>query len=143
MSYYSKIIVHMILMVIFLLFAGSGIITARFLKKRNPKWLKLHKMFMITGVSSAFAGIGWIIYVVQSEQGIHFYAPHTFLGLGTLILALTAPILGFMFMSKKTNTKLKPVLRKFHRIIGWITIILIFTTVFTGLLLSGILYLPF
>lgn len=143
MSYYSKIILHMIFMLLFLFFSAAGIITARYFKKRNPKWMKIHKLFMISGVSSAIAGISWIVFVVQSKQGIHFYAPHTFLGLGTFILALTAPILGILFTGKKTNKNLKPILRKFHKIIGWIVLILIFVTVSTGLLLSGILYLPF
>lgn len=143
MSYYSKIILHMIFMLIFLLFASAGIITARFLKKRNPKWLNLHKFLMIFGISSAFAGVAWIVFVVQSEQGIHFHAPHTFFGLSTFILALTAPILGFIFTSKKTDKKLKPILRKIHKIIGWISLVLIVVSVFTGLLMHGIIYLPF
>ncbi len=143
MSYFSKIILHMIFMGLFLFFAAAGIITARYFKKRNPKWMKIHKLFMISGLTSAIMGISWIIFVVQTEQGIHFYAPHTFLGLGTFILALTAPILGILFTGKKTNKNLKPVLRKFHKIIGWLSLILISITVITGLLLSGILYLPF
>lgn len=143
MSYFSKILLHMILMLTFLLFSAAGIITARYFKKRNPKWMKIHKLFMISGVSSAIIGISWIVFVVQTKQGIHFYAPHTFFGLGTFILALTAPILGILFTSKKTGTKLKPILRRFHKIIGWMSLILIFITVITGLLLSGILYLPF
>lgn len=143
MSYFSKIILHLIFMGLFLLLAAAGIITARYFKKRNPNWMKIHKLLMISGLSSAIIGISWIIFVVQSEQGIHFYAPHTFLGLGTFILALTAPILGILFTSKKTDKNLKPILRRFHRIIGWISLILIFITVLTGLLLSGILYLPF
>ena len=143
MSYFSKIILHMVFMLIFFLFAAAGIITAKYFKKGNPKWLKFHKLLMISSILSAFIGISWIVFVVQSEQGIHFYAPHTFLGLGTFILALTAPILGILFTNKKTDKKIKPILRRFHKIIGWISLILIFVTVLTGLLLSGILYLPF
>ena len=143
MTYFTKIILHMSIMLVFLLLAAAGIITAKFFKKRNPNWMKIHKTLMLSGVLSAFVGIGWIIYAVQSEQGLHFYAPHTFLGLGTFILALTAPVLGILFTSKKTNKDLKPVLRRFHKIIGWISLILIVVTVFTGLLLSGILSLPF
>ena len=143
MSYYSKIILHMIIMLVFLLLTAAGILTARYFKKRNPKWIKVHKLLMVSGLTAAIAGISWIVFVVQTEQGIHFYAPHTFLGLGTFILALTAPILGLLFTRKKTNKNLKPILRRFHRIIGWTSLVLIFITVTTGLLLSGILYLPF
>ncbi len=143
MTYFTKIILHMSIMLVFLLLTTAGIITAKFFKKRNTNWIKIHKTLMLSGVLSAFLGIGWIIYVVQSEQGLHFYASHTFLGLGTFILALTAPILGILFTSKKTNKDLKSVLRRFHRIIGWVSLILIVITVFTGFLLSGILSLPF
>ncbi len=139
MSYFTKIILHMIIMLVFLFLAAAGIITAKFFKKRNPEWIKIHKTLMISGILSAFIGIGWIIYAVQSEQGLHFYAPHTFLGLGTFILALTAPVLGILFTGKKTRKELKPILRKLHKIIGWIILILIVVTVFTGLLLSGII----
>ena len=143
MSYFSKIILHMIFMVLFLLLATAGIITARYFKKRNPYWMKIHKLLMTSGLTSVFIGISWIIFVVQTEQGIHFYAPHTFLGLGTFILALTVPVLGILFTSKKTDKKLKPILRRFHKFVGWISLILILVTILTGLLLSGILYLPF
>ncbi|MCK5674375.1 MAG: hypothetical protein KAH95_13425 [Spirochaetales bacterium] len=143
MSYFSKIILHMVFMGLFLLFAAAGIITARYFKKRNPKWMKIHKLFMISGLTSAIMGISWIIFVVQTEQGIHFYAPHTFLGLGTFLLALTAPILGILFTGKKTNKNLKPVLRKFHKIIGWSSLILILSTILTGLIHFGIITVPF
>ncbi len=139
MTYYTKIILHMSIMLLYLLLSAAGIITVKFFKKRNPKWMKIHKTLMISGVSSALIGIGWIIYVVQSEQGLHFYAPHTFLGLGTFILALTAPVLGILFTGEKTRKEIKTILRKLHKIIGWIILILIVVTVFTGLLLSGII----
>jgi uncharacterized iron-regulated membrane protein len=143
MSYYSKIILHMILMLSFLVFSSAGIITARFFKKKNPKWLKIHKFFMLGSVISAAAGLIWIVLVVQSVSGIHFTAPHTILGLVTILLALTAPILGYRIMSKKTDNTRKPLLRKLHKSIGWISLILILSTVLTGLINFGIIAVPF
>jgi uncharacterized iron-regulated membrane protein len=143
MSYYSKIILHIILMSSFLVFSSAGIITARFFKKRNPKWIKLHKLFMLCAVTSAAAGIIWIIIVVQTVSGVHFTAPHTILGLITFLIALIAPILGFRLISKKIDNNRKPLLRKFHKTIGWISLILILSTVLTGLILFGVIALPF
>ncbi|MDA3939207.1 MAG: cytochrome b561 domain-containing protein [Spirochaetia bacterium] len=143
MSYYSQILLHMILMMGFLVFAAAGIITAKYFKKRNPKWLKVHKLLMISGVSSGMLGFIWIFYVVQTGGGVHFTIPHTIFGLVTVLIALTAPILGFRFMSKKTDNSKKPLLRKLHKTIGWFSIILILSTVLTGLILFGIIALPF
>ena len=143
MSYYLKIILHMIIMLVFLLFTAAGIITARYLKKRNPKWLKFHKLLMISGLTASVLGIGWIVFVVQVETGVHLRMPHAFLGLGTFIITLTAPILGYKFTSRKTNRDIKPLIHRFHKITGWISLVLIFSTVISGLIQFGILSFPF
>jgi heme A synthase len=143
MSYYSQIILHMVLMLIFLSFSLAGIITAKYFKRKNPKWLKLHKFFMISSVSAALIGFGWIFYVVQSGMSPHFSMPHTILGLVTIILTLIAPIIGFRFINKNTDNTQKPLLRKLHRTFGWISLSLIIITITSGLVLFGIISLPF
>ena len=143
MSYYSKILLHMILMIGFLVFSLSGILTARYLKKRTSNWLKIHKLLMISGLSSGLLGIAWIVYVIQVDIGIHFTVPHHFLGLITFIVSSTAPLLGFKLMSRDTSNSVKPVLRKIHRLIGKLSFLLLLFTIFTGLALFGIISVPF
>ncbi len=143
MSYYTQIILHMILMLVFLSSMSAGIITAKFLKKKTSKWLKLHKIFMITGLVSGITGFGWIIYVVQAGLSPHFTVFHAILGIGTITAALTAPIIGLKYTSKKTDKSIKPLLRKLHRTFGWIGILLVLTSVVSGLSLFGIITIPF
>lgn len=143
MSYYSQILLHMFLMIGFLVFAAAGIITARYFKKRSPQWLKVHKLLMISSLASALAGFTWIFIVVQTGGGIHFSVTHSIFGLVTFIIALSTPIFGYKLTSKKTGSKLKPVLRRLHKTFGWISLVLIVFTVFSGLILFGIISLPF
>lgn len=143
MSYATQIKIHMILMIVFLVFALSGIITAKFFKKKTSKWLNLHKTFMIISVLSALSGFVWIFYVVQTSTGYHFTVLHTILGLVTLVLVFTAPALGLRMTSRKTSTNVKPALRVIHKTVGWVALLLILVTVMTGLSLFGIIYLPF
>ena len=143
MSYYSKILLHMILMIGFLFFSISGIITARYYKKRTSNWLKNHKLLMITGLGSGLLGIAWIVYVIQVDVGIHFTVPHHFLGAITVLIALSAPILGFKLMSRKTKNTIKPTLRKIHKWVGGLSLLLVLVTVLTGLSLFGIISIPF
>ncbi len=133
MSYSTQITIHMILMILFLVFALSGIITVKFFKKKTSKWFVLHKTFMLISVLSALSGFIWIFYAVQSSSGVHFTVLHTILGLVTLVLAFTTPVLGFRIMSRKTSNSAKPLLRKFHKAAGWLALILVIITVFTGL----------
>ena len=133
MSYSFQITIHMILMILFVVFALSGIIIARFFRKKSSKWLKLHKTFMILSILSALTGFIWILYVVQSTSGVHFTVLHAILGIVTLVTAFSAPVLGFRIMSSKTSNSVKPLLRKIHRFIGWLALVLVIITVFTGL----------
>lgn len=142
MSYSSKIILHMIIMLVFLLFALTGIITARYFKK-NQKWLKIHKLFMIFGLTASVMGIGWIVFVVQVETGVYFMVPHAFLGPGTFLLTLAAPVIGYKYTSKKTDKDIKPLLRRFHKITGRVSLCLLFITIISGLIQFGIIPLPF
>lgn len=143
MSYYSKIILHMIIMLIFLLFIITGIITARYLKKRNPEWLKFHKLLMISGLAASIIGIGWIVFVVQVETGVHFRMPHAYLGLGTFLVTLGAPVLGYKYTNRKPDKSRKPLLRIFHIITGRVSLVLLIITIISGLVQFGILPLPF
>ena len=115
MSYYSKILLHMILMISFLVLFTAGIITARYYKKRTSNWLKIHKFLMASGLGSAFLGITWIVYVIQVDVGIHFTGIHLFLGAITFMIAAAAPFPGFKLMSRNTSNSVKPVLRKFNK----------------------------
>ncbi|MCF6334537.1 MAG: cytochrome b561 domain-containing protein [Spirochaetales bacterium] len=143
MSYYTQIILHMTLMIVFFTSMSAGVYTAKFLKKKTSKWLKLHKIFMTTGLVSGLTGFGWIIYVVQSGLSPHFTVFHAILGLVTLSASLTAPLVGLKLMSKKTDKSKKPLLRKLHRTIGWTGILLVLISVVSGLSLFGIITVPF
>ena len=143
MSYYSKIILHMIIMLIFLLFIITGIITARYLKKRNPEWLNFHKLLMISGLTASVLGIGWIVFVVQVETGVHFMTLHAYLGLVTFILTLGAPVLGYKYTGRKTDKGRKPLLRILHKITGRVSLVLLMITIISGLIQFGIIPLPF
>jgi hypothetical protein len=133
----------MIFMLVFLLFTAAGIITARYFKKRNPKWLKYHRLLMISGLTASVMGIGWIAFVVQVEAGVHFRIPHAYLGIGTFLVTLTAPILGYKYTSRKIKKDMKSTFRRLHKISGRVSLALLIITIMSGLIQFGILSFPF
>lgn len=129
----------MIIMLLFLFLMITGIITAVYLKKRTSKWLKFHKLFVLSGLAVSVIGIVFIVFVVQVEIGVHIRTPHAFLGLATFLLTLVTPILGYKYMRRNTDIGKKPLFRKFHKIAGRFSLILLFITIISGLIQFGII----
>lgn len=134
MTYFAKIVLHMILMLVFMLFTVTGISIARYFKTKKTNWMKLHKTSLISGLAVALAGIAWIIFTLQVEIGTHFNVPHAYLGLASFLIAITASIIGFRFINPKTDKNAKPALRKFHKLIGHFSLLLVLITIVTGLI---------
>ena len=143
MSYYSKILLHIVLMIGFLIFTISGIIIARYYKMKNSNWLKFHKTLMISGLVSGITGIAWIVFVIQIDSGMHLTISHHILGFIAALFVIGTMVLGFKLMSPNTDNSNKSVLRKIHKFEGRLSLLLIIVSAFSGLLFFGIIPLPF
>jgi hypothetical protein len=113
----------------------TAAIIARFLKKEKW-WFMVHKLVGPTGSVFAILGLVMAINMVSTTTTVHFRVPHAFLGLITIIFALSTPVLGFMqFKVKSRAGQVKSI----HRWFGRTTIVLMFVTILSGLSQAGII----
>ncbi len=113
----------------------AGMLIARYGKK-NKKWLSIHKPLGYSAAGLALIGLAMGVRLVLATSGIHFRVPHAFLGAFTLLTAFATPALGRAMFVFKKQAKL---LRKLHRIFGRIAILCMALTIFSGLVLAGII----
>lgn len=126
---------HALPLVLSFLLMTVGMLVARYGKK-NKKWLAIHKPLGAGGALLGIVGLGFGIRMVALSTGMHFRVPHAWLGATALVFAAAAPILGqAMFKVKKHKAEV----RKAHRLVGRLAIILMAFTIISGLLQSGIL----
>lgn len=113
----------------------AGVVIARFLRQKRW-WLKVHRPAGITGAVFVSAGLAAAIVMVSQSGGSHLQVPHTWLGLATVLCAITAPTLGHLQF--KIRSKIQQ-LRLWHRQIGYIALLLVLLSVLSGLFAAGIL----
>lgn len=126
---------HAILMTLGFIVMTTGMLIARYLKARSW-WLMAHKLMGAFGSLFALAGLFMAIYMLSVSTGVHFRVPHTYLGAITIIFAAMTPILGYYQL---TVTNSRATIRAIHRWSGWITIVLMLSTILSGSSLVGLI----
>ena len=125
---------HALPLVLSFILMTAGMLVARYGKK-NKKWLAIHKPLGAGGALLGIVGLGFGIRMVAMSTGIHFRVPHAWLGATALVLAAVAPILGQAMFKVQQH---KAEVRKAHRWVGRLAIILMLLTIISGLFQSGI-----
>lgn len=100
--------------------------------RKKKWWLKTHRSLGFLGSTFAVLGLLMGLYMVSVWGSPHFRVPHAFLGITTIILAITQPILGFMQPKSK---KIRPM----HRWLGRIVVILMFFSIIAGMSQAGVI----
>jgi hypothetical protein len=125
---------HILLMAI----ATLGIITAVgaaiFFRKKSS-WLKIHKSFNFFSLLGMSTGISMAVIYVSQAGGKHIDGLHQLIGLTAFILAAVTLSLGF-YQFKAKN---KSAVRKTHRLLGRISLVLLLTAIMLGLKLINII----
>jgi cellobiose-specific phosphotransferase system component IIC len=125
---------HVFFMTAGLLAITAGVGIARFLRQKRW-WLKIHRPAGIIGAACLVAGlVSAVIMVSQSGDG-QFKVPHAWLGLTTVLCAIAAPALGHLQFKIRS---IMPQLRRWHRRIGYASLVLTVFSAFSGLVAAGI-----
>lgn len=130
LRYLGLILPHAIALSLAFVGMLTGMLIARYGKK-NKNWLKIHRPLGYFSTVLAIFGVSMGIRLVASTSGIHFRVPHAFLAVFTILTVITAPILGRGMTVWKNKAKS---IRKVHRIVGRIAILLMALTITSGLL---------
>jgi len=117
------------------IFMAAGFITARFLK-RKMWWLKLHKIFGISGACCVLAGVCFESIHLSLIGAGHFNVPHACLGMLIILLSLITPAMGLMQI-KMHGAASK--IRILHRWSGRAIMILTGINIISGLYTAGII----
>ena len=125
--------VHAILMASALLSVTAGILIS-LLRKGRRNTYKLHRTLGLYAALSGLIALLIAVTMVQTSSGIHLSSPHSYLGLITALLLICTPLI---MLLKKTRTK--KTVRRLHRFIGYLTVLLMVSTIVTGLFFVGIL----
>ena len=123
------VLIHAVLMSLGFLFMLTGMLIARYLKKKKI-WLKIHKTFGITGALLGLGGFITAYYMIQNTSRIHFSVLHTYIGITGIVMFILTPILGQVFLKIKKHKKF---LRAVHKLFGRIMFIIVFAAVIFGL----------
>jgi hypothetical protein len=110
-----------------------GALVARLFKKKRW-WLKAHKVISPLGALFAIFGLSMALYMVSLSSGMHFRVPHAILGLITILLVFTTPILGFLQFRVKGK---RAMIRNAHRWVARVTLLLMIIVVISGLSQAG------
>ncbi|TFG59083.1 MAG: hypothetical protein E4H36_14445 [Spirochaetales bacterium] len=106
----------------------TGMLIARYAKK-NKNRLKIHRPLGYVSAGLAVVGLSMGIRMVTVTTGIHLRVPHSYLSVITLLAVIAAPVLGRGMTAWKKSAQ---TIRKVHRIIGRIAILLMLLTVLSG-----------
>lgn len=132
----SLIYIHLGLMSAAALAMITAMAIARFFKTKKW-WLKTHRALNSIAVILALGGLVLAVIMVQTSGGPHFRVRHAFYGLAALLFLLSSPALGFSIFKIKDKTKIAS-LKKLHRWVGRITIILMLGAALAGFALIGL-----
>ena len=128
--------VHIVAMSLATLGLGIGGYIARYLKKKNKQWLKLHKRFQWISSVLGLVGISTGFIMVQSPGGSHLRYPHSIIAVVSLCLIVGAISFAYKFLKGKKHKK---EFRLVHRWTGRFAILSFLVTIFFGLFAAGVL----
>jgi hypothetical protein len=126
---------HAVLMTGGFLFMTTGVTIAMLMRKKRW-WLTAHTRAGYAGATFILLGLITALYMVSLYEGEHFAVLHAYLGLLSVFCAVLTPTLGRMqFIYRQKAATIRPM----HRWSGRITIIMLFVTIFSGLIHAGII----
>ena len=137
MEYSTLIIVHAVVMSSAFVSATTGIIIAKFYKKKMKSWQQVHKRLGLTAACTGIVGVIGGFYLVQTTYGMHFLVPHAYFGYATTLLLIATPTLAFVFLKSKGTAQIKKRLRIVHRWAGRLTGVMVLLTIVYGIIASG------
>jgi hypothetical protein len=113
----------------------AGVTVARLMRK-NPWWLRGHRVLGACGSLSVVGGFATALFMVADNGGPHFEVLHAWVGALVVLVATATPVLGqLQFVLKERRTEI----RKVHHRAGAITLILIPLNMISGLVLAGVI----
>lgn len=128
--------VHAILMGASFVLLSTGMLVARYMKKKRG-WLKNHKWLQWFGAVGAVLAFAIAFYMLAAEGAGHIRFAHSIVGLITVISIILTPVIGYAILKGKRERK--RAYRIFHRWIGRITLAGMIAAVILGLRFRGIL----
>ncbi len=114
----------------------TGVCIARYCRKKNKGWLRLHKSVQWTAATVAVLGVATGAVMVQNTGGNHFRAPHAVPALVSLILVAATISAAYAFLNAK---RYKKQTRVMHRWLGRATIASFLVTIVFGLSAAGLI----
>jgi hypothetical protein len=127
-------ILHIFLMATASLGIFAGVSAAMFFRK-NKNWLKFHKTVNSFSFGGMSVGIITAFIYVSISGGRHIDGFHQIAGLTAFILASITMMAGF-YQFKAKN---KPAVRKAHRWLGRLSLLIFLTAITLGLTLINII----
>lgn len=126
--------VHAGLMIIGLTAISSGIIVARYMRRRKKSWwLKVHKYLGVVGSISIVTSFSIAFVMVPS----HFRVLHSYFGAITILGYIAMPLSGLLITNRLTfisdRIKNKKLQRDIHRWLGRFLFLLLILTILSGL----------
>ena len=118
----------------FILMTTGVVIVKSFKKKRW--WLKAHRSVGLAGSACVTIGFVSAFVMVSRFEGSHLSVPHAYIGVITFLSALLTPTLVIMQFRLRQRAAS---IRNMHRRSGWITFVLMFVTIISGLVHAGII----
>ena len=118
----------------FLLIA-AGFVVVRFYRQ-NRAWLKIHKTAGIIGSLCFLMGLTAAVAMVSQAVEGPMNGPHAWLGMATVFVAVTTPILGQLQF--KIRAKIQQ-LGIMHRWFGRLTLVMVLLTLLSGLRTAGVI----
>jgi len=125
--------IHVAFMGTGLILMAAGVFVVRFLRKKHW-WLKFHRSVGITGVMCLGTGVVAAVVMVSQGGSGHFRVPHTWLGMTAVLFAIVTPVLGHLQFKIRSQIQQ---LRRWHRRIGYTSLLLVMSTVLSGLAVAG------
>jgi hypothetical protein len=113
--------IHAGFMVFGFVLMGTGIVIARFFKKKRWR-LKAHKIITVLGAFCGMVGLIFGIVMVQISTGDHFRILHGIVGAVSVLTFVVTPLLGFFMFSIKGKGKQ---MRMAHMWLGRIDVLLL------------------
>lgn len=127
--------VHAGFMAVAFILMLAGAVIVRFFKKKRW-WLTAHRRMGLAGSVGVTIGVAGAFVMVSLFEGSHLSVPHTYIGVISFLSALLTPTLGIMQFRLWQRAAS---IRTIHRWSGWMTIILMTTTIISGLVHAGII----
>lgn len=116
---------------IFMLLGAHSVLT----KTPKTRWLKVHKLTGALGSLCIVIGLTIATYMVAQTGGPHLRVLHGYLGLITIIFTVGTFSLGIKALEWR---KKWPKLRSVHIWVSWITIVLVISTIVSGMIQAGL-----